>query len=230
MNNKNLSVSSLPDKHLSADVMYQYLDDQLPPADRHEVELHLLDCDICADALAGFNTSSKEKTQRQLFEINYHLKSRAQVRHSNQILQHLKNWGITTAILFLVLLAALLVWYQVKQADTGTAPNPVVPVPAYTPAQPLPGQAAYKQYLSRQMRYSAKARQLGITGTILVTFTVNPDSSLSDLQVVKGLTPDLNQEAVRLIKEGPGWIPARRHEKAVAENKTITIPFRLAKK
>ena len=227
MKNNDLSVSSLPDKHLSADVMYQYLDNQLPPSERYEVERHLLDCDLCTDALAGFSISGKEKTRQQLFEINYHLKSRTQQRQPNQMVQHLKNWGITTAVLFLVILASLLVWYQVKQANTAIAPNPVTTIAAYTPAQPVIGQPAYNTYLRSNLRYPATARQLGITGTISVSFTVNPDSTLTDFQVVKGFRSDLNQEALRLIKTGPGWVPARRYQKPVAETKTITIPFRL---
>ncbi|GEO05878.1 hypothetical protein AAE02nite_35420 [Adhaeribacter aerolatus] len=227
--NSNLSVSALPDKHLSADVMYQYLDNQLLPAERYEVERHLLECDLCADAIAGLGISTPEKTRQQLFQINYHLKSRTQHRHPNTIVQHLKNWGITTAILFLVLLAALLVWFQAKNAHPGTSVKPSVSQTAFISAHPMVGAANYQLYLQQNLRYPAPARQLGIDGNITVGFTVNPDSSLSNLRIVKGLTPELNAEAVRLIKEGPIWIPARRQEKIVTENKTVTIPFRLIK-
>jgi len=228
MNNK-LSISALPDKHLSADIMYQYLHNELSAEERHEVERHLLDCNLCADALDGLSTSTKAQTERQLFEINYHLKTRAPHRHPNTMLQHLKNWGLTTAILFLVLLAALMVWYQVKKAAPGNTPHPAVTETTLTPAQPLNGLPAYQQYLQQNSRYPAKARQLGISGEVVLSFTVNPDSSLSNLRVVRGLTPELNAEALRLLKDGPVWVPAQRSGQPVTQNKTITIPFQLSK-
>jgi len=123
MNNFNITVTGAPEKHISVEHMYQYLDNKLIPADRHQVELHLLDCALCNDALAGLSITTQEKTQRQLFEINYHLKNRAPRRKPHNIMQHLKNWGLTTAILLILLLAALLVWYQVKQ--TANSPKPV---------------------------------------------------------------------------------------------------------
>lgn len=226
MKDNYLSVSTLPDKHLSADVMYQYLENQLTVAERHEVELHLLNCVLCTDALTGYGLSSKAKSKRQLFEINYHLKSRSSQRHPNHILQHLKNWGITTAVFFIVILAALLVWFQVKQVHKATPPPPTT-VAEYSPAQPVSGQSGYHQYLQRNLRYPDQARQFGISGTIEVSFLVKPDSTISDLQIIKGITPELNQEAIRLIKEGPAWIPARRGQNNVAESITIRIPFRL---
>ena len=228
MKNKNQSVSTLPDKHLSADMMYQYLEKQLPPAEQHEVELHLLECDLCSEALAGISTSPVENTRQQIFQINYHLKTRTQHRHPNQILQHLKNWGVTTVIFFIILLAALMVWYQVKQTNNSSSNKPTISQTAYTPAKPTLEPAQYTQYLRKNLRYPLQARQLGITGIVTISFKVNPDGSLTELTIIKGIRPDLNEEAIRLIKEGPAWLPARRKEKFVAETKTINISFELS--
>ncbi len=137
MNNDNLPVTSPLENHLSVDQIYQYLDNQLPVADRHQVEQHLLDCDLCTDALAGFSLTSQENSERHLFQINYQLKNRAVRRKPNTILQNLKNWGITTIILFIILLAALLVWYQVKQAASTKTIKPKTPETQMAPGRPL---------------------------------------------------------------------------------------------
>ncbi len=229
MNELNLSVTKAPENHLSAELMYQYLDNQLAPADRHQVEMHLLDCDLCNDALAGLSISSKEKTQHYLFDIQYHLKNRIQRRNSNNILQHLKNWGVTTAILFIVLLAAIIVWYQVKQASTIPNTKPDVTMVQNNPARPVTGEDGFKSYIQTNLRYPEPARQLQVSGSVTVSFRVNTDSTLSDFRIIKGVRYDMNQEAIRLLKEGPAWIPARQNSKPVSDRKTITIPFELNK-
>jgi hypothetical protein len=129
MRNNKLSVFSPPENHLSVDQMYQYLNNQLPVTDRYQVEQHLLDCDLCNDAISGFSLTSKENTERQIFQINYQLKSQTQRRKPNTMVQNLKNWGITTIILFILLLAALLVWFQVKQGNSTNNPKPPATMP-----------------------------------------------------------------------------------------------------
>jgi len=137
MNKDKPAITSTPEHHLSIDQMYQYLDNQLPVADRHQVEQHLLDCDLCTDALAGFSLTTKETTERQLFQINYQLKNRASRRKPNTMLLNLKNWGITSMILFIIILAALLVWYQVKQSQDAKKTKTRVPTTQLIPAPPL---------------------------------------------------------------------------------------------
>lgn len=89
-------------------------------------------------------------------------------------------------------------------------------------AQPENGLARYRQYIDSHLRYPVAARQQEITGVVRISFDVIADSTLSDLKVAQKLHPDCDAEALRLIREGPKWLPAPGGKTAQV---TISIPF-----
>lgn len=79
---------------------------------------------------------------------------------------------------------------------------------AYKPAAtaaPVNGTAAYETYLSQNLRYPDDARKKGIQGVVKLRFTVNATGKLSNFKVLQSLSKDCDEEAIRLIKEGPAW-------------------------
>nr|WP_255496106.1 TonB family protein [Mucilaginibacter sp. FT3.2] len=80
------------------------------------------------------------------------------------------------------------VGYGVKKANAG--------------AHPQGDMAAFKKYLQA----NAVLPDNSITGTAIVTFTVNADGSLSDISIKKSLSPAADQKAIDLIKAGPTWV------------------------
>jgi len=122
--------------HLSLDKLYQYLEGKLPAAASHQVEQHLLNCDLCADALEGLSLVTQADAEHALFDINRHVKKRSSRQKNNPILRDIKNWGLIAAILFLLIFSAAIVWYQVNQSTINTtSPDPVkTTAPLFVPS------------------------------------------------------------------------------------------------
>jgi TonB family protein len=87
---------------------------------------------------------------------------------------------------------------------------------------PMPGEGfdSYQQYLVKHVRYPASAGN--IKGTVKVAFTVKADGSLKDFKVINKLQPDCDTEAIRVIKEGPAWIPASDGKSGRVQ---VDVPF-----
>ena len=80
-------------------------------------------------------------------------------------------------------------------------------------SEPLIGWSKYKDYL--QSSISSLKGEFG-SGRVVVSFTVGSDNSLSNFQIKRGLDDKSNQEAIRLIKEGPAWIRGKQSEVRVS--------------
>ena len=61
------------------------------------------------------------------------------------------------------------------------------------------GQEALMKYLSENVRYPVIAQENGIEGRVICSFVVERDGSITDVQVVRGVDPSLDREAVRVI-------------------------------
>ncbi|MBP1651244.1 MAG: TonB family protein [Bacteroidetes bacterium] len=70
---------------------------------------------------------------------------------------------------------------------------------------PMGGFEKYEIYLTKNVQYPAG---LIVSGRVRVQFYVQPDGSLTDFRVLKKLQAECDQEAIRLIKVGPAWLPA----------------------
>ena len=78
----------------------------------------------------------------------------------------------------------------------------------YQPPMPAEGYDSYNEYLAKNTHYPASAEAENVNGKVKVSFRVMPDGSLEDFKITRRLQPDCDAEALRLIKEGPGWTPA----------------------
>ena len=72
-----------------------------------------------------------------------------------------------------------------------------------------------------------EAQEKGIQGRVTCSFIVETDGSLSNIQVIRGLDPALDKEAVRVIGEMPKWIPGTQRGKAVRVKYTVPMTFSL---
>ena len=89
------------------------------------------------------------------------------------------------------------------------------------------GQAALFEYLSTNVKYPVDAEKQKIQGRVLVTFVVNTDGSITDIEVVKKAFPSLDAEAVRVISGMPKWIPGEQKGQKVRVKYTVPLTFRL---
>lgn len=89
------------------------------------------------------------------------------------------------------------------------------------------GHAALMKFMSDSLRYPVTAMQTGLQGRVILKFIVNEDGTLSDIQVIRSIDPELDKEAVRLVKTMPEWNPGLEKGEKVKMEFTLPIIFRL---
>lgn len=89
------------------------------------------------------------------------------------------------------------------------------------------GMPAMMRWSSETIRYPEDAFKNKVQGRVIVKFIVNADGSISDPTVVRGISPSIDNEAIRVIKAMPKWEAAENHGEKVASYFTIPITFQL---
>ncbi len=92
------------------------------------------------------------------------------------------------------------------------------------------GQAAMMKFLADSIQYPKIAVENGIQGRVICNFVVMKDGSVSDVQIVRGVDPVIDKEAVRVLKLMPNWKPGTQRGKAVNVRYTLPVVFSLGKK
>lgn len=88
------------------------------------------------------------------------------------------------------------------------------------------GQVELMKFLQKNTQFPSIAREAGITGVVYVQFVVREDGKVDpdDIQILRGVHPALDKEAVRVVKSMPDWKPGRQRGKAVPVY--YKLPFR----
>lgn len=89
------------------------------------------------------------------------------------------------------------------------------------------GMKQMQQFLLEHLNYPEEARENGEQGVVYVQFYIEPDGSITDIRVVKGVSKSLDAEAIRVIEAMPKWLPAYNHNRAKRIKYTIPLTFRL---
>ena len=87
-----------------------------------------------------------------------------------------------------------------------------------------------KEWVYHYLRYPQSAVRDGVQGTVMVQFIIEKDGKVSDVRVVKGVDPELDEEAVRVIAASPKWKPGKMGGNRVRSSLTVPVEFRLEKK
>lgn len=88
------------------------------------------------------------------------------------------------------------------------------------------GQAALMNFLRETIKYPAEAAKNGIEGRVIVRFVIGSDGTVGNVEIVRGVDPQLDAEAVRVINAMPKWTPGKQDGKPVAVKYTIPVTFR----
>lgn len=70
------------------------------------------------------------------------------------------------------------------------------------------GYEALSRYLTANLKYPAAARRQGLEGTVILEYSISADGSVENIKVAQSLSPELDQEAIRLAQNMPKWNPA----------------------
>jgi len=118
----------------------------------------------------------------------------------------------------------------------GQQTSSVISLPAdtnavYTSVEKQPefpgGKQGFGRFLVKTVRYPASGVENHIQGKVVLTFVVEKDGSLSDITVVKGVSKDIDAEAVRVMKTSPKWSPGMQGGYAVRVQYSQSISFSL---
>jgi TonB family protein len=77
------------------------------------------------------------------------------------------------------------------------------------------------------MRYPRDARRAKVQGAVFLSFVVERDGSITDVELVKGVMESLDEEAIRVVSASPKWIPGRQDNREVRVKYKINVNFTL---
>jgi protein TonB len=89
------------------------------------------------------------------------------------------------------------------------------------------GPAAMQQWIAKNVKYPQTSIELGEQGKVYVSFVVEPDGSISGIQVERGVSDDLDREAKRLVRSMPNWTPGEAGGKKARTRCRLPINFTL---
>ena len=84
-------------------------------------------------------------------------------------------------------------------------------------------------YLSKNIHYPANEEKDHVQGKVNLTFAIEKDGSIGDIKVTKGVSKNIDSEAVRVLKNSPKWIPGTHHRKPNVVYESIPITFQFPK-
>ena len=83
------------------------------------------------------------------------------------------------------------------------------------------------KWLGKNIKYPTTAQEKGIQGRVIMQFVVERDGSITEPKVVRGVDPDLDKEALRVISIMPNWKPGKHKGEAVRVKYTLPVMYRL---
>lgn len=90
---------------------------------------------------------------------------------------------------------------------------------------PVGGWGRYREWVARNISYPDNIRPV-LRQEVMVSFTVRPDSTLSDMKALRSPGEAFTREALRLLREGPKWIPSIKEGKVISDDVTLMLVFK----
>lgn len=89
------------------------------------------------------------------------------------------------------------------------------------------GMVEFMKWLTKNLKYPEAARRQNMQGTVVVSFIVNTDGTTSEAKIVRPKHPDLDREAMRVVRMMPKWKPGEDHGKPCRAMIAIPIVFKI---
>jgi TonB family protein len=85
----------------------------------------------------------------------------------------------------------------------------------------------FANWIGDHLKYPESAKKAGVQGRVTLQFTIGKDGKVGDVKVLRGVSEDVDAEAVRVVESSPKWKPGRIDGKAVPVAFTLPINFKL---
>ena len=86
----------------------------------------------------------------------------------------------------------------------------------------------FSKWVNENLKYPKAAKDAGVQGRVTLQFTVYPDGSVRDTKVLRGVNPDLDAEALRVVSASPDWTPGYVKGEPVKVTYTFPVIFKLS--
>ena len=130
------------------------------------------------------------------------------------------KWLLFFFILFTTLLSF-------SQQDTIEKEEPIFDGIVETMPEFPGGEQAMYKFIINHIEYPVVSRENGIQGKVYIRFVIEKDGSITDVKTARGVSSELDKEAIRVIKMMPKWKPATQSGKPVRVTFTLPINFKL---
>ncbi|MDR1882210.1 MAG: M56 family metallopeptidase [Prevotella sp.] len=102
---------------------------------------------------------------------------------------------------------------------------------AYRTVEQMPsfpgGETALYKFIYDNLKYPPAAQESGIQGRVILCFVVKSTGKISDVEIIRGVDPEMDREAVRVVQAMPAWTPGKQNGKAVDVYFTLPVVFKL---
>jgi periplasmic protein TonB len=117
------------------------------------------------------------------------------------------------------------VYYAPPATDVAEEPEPLIFVeePPLFPG----GKEALLKYIAENTKYPADAIENNIQGRVYVKFVVSADGTVKRAELLRGLHPSLDEEALRVVSSLPAWKPGRQNGQPVSVWFNVPVTFQL---
>ena len=83
------------------------------------------------------------------------------------------------------------------------------------------------EYIYKNIKYPAIARENGVEGTVVITFVVEKDGTITDARAARDIGAQCGQEALRVVESMPKWVPGKQRGRAVRVQFNLPVKFKL---
>ncbi|WP_108821937.1 energy transducer TonB [Dysgonomonas sp. Marseille-P4361] len=110
-----------------------------------------------------------------------------------------------------------------KGKDGGTTPVSIAEIMPQFPG----GEAEMYKFIKDNLKYPVVDQETGTQGRVTIRFVVSKTGEISNIEVLRGVSPSCDREALRVVKSMPNWIPGRQNGNTVPVYFTLPIVFKL---
>lgn len=199
----------------------------LDPQAMHELEKEALEDEFLAEALEGYHSIKTSHANLSLLQQQLQTRIAKHRVEKTSVSLSARRLSVAAVVGLILILSGILFWMIVFDGDTISrrSANPGIQTQEFAVfeasgnAQPTLGWEEYNRYMENNLRATDNSK----TGKVVLQFTVGGNKQVQAIQVIEGLTAAQNEEAIRLIKEGPQWTTSGDTKPA---NVRVTINFK----
>lgn len=92
---------------------------------------------------------------------------------------------------------------------------------------PPGGMQGLMQFMGENLKYPSQAKEKGVEGTVIVSFVVKADGSVSNPEILRGIGAGCDEEALRVVKAFPNWTPGEKDGKKVNTQMQLPVKYKL---